>query len=47
MPEKIMKKHGKYSVKMTTYKRFKADTSKNRNILANETTEYLHCLIKE
>lgn len=45
--QKIMKKHGKYSVKMTTYKRFKADTSKNRNILANETTEYLHCLIKE
>ena len=29
------------------YRRFKADKDENRNITANETIEYLHCLVKK
>ncbi len=42
----IMNKYGKYSFYTKEYKRFKADKSTNRNILASSTTEYIHCLIK-
>ena len=44
--KKIMSKYGKYSFYTKTYRRFKADKDKNRNISANETIEYLHCLVK-
>lgn len=43
----IMSKYGKYDLAERKYHRFKADTNANRNIKADETTEYLHCLIKE
>lgn len=43
--EKIMKKHGKYKVYMKEYRRFKADSS--RETKADNTVEYLHCLIKK
>lgn len=43
----IMSKYGKYIIFTKDYKRFKADSEKNRNIKANSTTEYLHALIKE
>ena len=42
----IMSKYGEYSYYTKSYKRFKADKDENRNILANETIEYLHCLVK-
>lgn len=42
--KKIMQKYGEYELHKKIYKRFKAD--KNRNHKANETYEYLHCLIK-
>lgn len=45
--KRIMSKYGKYSFYTKTYKRFKADKDENRNISANETIEYLHCLVKE
>lgn len=44
--ERIMKTYGEYKVYTKEYKRFKADKDENRNIVANTTTEYLHCLIK-
>lgn len=44
---RIMSKYGKYSFNTKEYKRFKADTDKNRNIIANSTFEYIHCLIKK
>lgn len=43
----IMSKYGYYKCFTKNYKRFKADKDENRNILRRETTEYLHCLIKE
>ena len=43
----IMSKYGFYKCFTQTYKRFKADKDENRNISGSETTEYLHCLIKE
>lgn len=43
----IMSKYGTYSCFTRTHKRFKADKDENRNTGKNETTEYLHCLIKE
>lgn len=43
----IMGKYGKYSFFTKEYKRFKADKDQNRNIAADSTTEYLHCLIKD
>lgn len=42
--EKIMKKYGKYKVYMKEYHRFKADNG--RDSKADNTIEYLHCLIK-
>lgn len=43
----IMSKYGEYSVYTKNYRRFKADKDENRNIAANETIEYLHCLVKK
>lgn len=45
--KKIMSKYGNYSYCIKSYKRFKADNNKNRNIIADETIEYLHCLVKK
>ena len=42
----IMSKYGKYEVRTTEYRRFKADKEENRNHKASSTVEYLHCLIK-
>jgi len=38
----IMKKYGKYSLRIKEYQRFKADKTENRNHKANST--YLHLL---
>ncbi len=43
----IMSKYGDYSFYTKSYRRFKADKDSNRNISANETVEYLHCLVKK
>lgn len=43
----IMSKYGDYSFYTKSYRRFKADKDLNRNISANETVEYLHCLVKK
>lgn len=43
----IMSKYGKYEVRTTEYRRFKADKEENRNHKASSTVEYLHCLIKD
>jgi adenine-specific DNA-methyltransferase len=43
--EKIMKKYGKYRVFIKEYRRFKADN--DRDCKAENTVEYLHCLIKK
>lgn len=43
----IMSKYGKYACYTQDYRRFKADKDENRQIAANTTTEYIHCLIKE
>ena len=45
--KQIMEKYGQYSVYTKNYRRFKADKDENRNIAANETIEYLHCLVKK
>lgn len=42
----IMSRYGKYNFFTKEYKRFKADKDENRNISADSTMEYLHCLIK-
>lgn len=42
----IMSRYGDYQVFTKEYRRFKADKDINRNIIANQTTEYLHCLTK-
>lgn len=44
--KEIMSRYGEYSFFTKEYKRFKADKDENRNIVADSTTEYLHCLIK-
>lgn len=44
--KEIMSKYGEYSFYTKEYKRFKADKDENRNIVADSTLEYLHCLIK-
>jgi CRISPR-associated endonuclease/helicase Cas3 len=36
-----------YEMFSTDYRRFKADTDKNRNHKSEKTVEYLHCLIKK
>lgn len=43
--EKIMRKYGKYKVYMKEYHRYKADSS--RETKADNTVEYLHCLIRK
>ncbi len=43
----IMSKYGKYTCYTQDYRRFKADKDENRQIAADSTTEYIHCLIKE
>lgn len=43
----VMSRYGRYTFFTKDYKRFKADREENRNIYADSTTEYLHCLIKE
>lgn len=43
----IMSKYGKYACYTRSYRRFKADKDENRQIAAEATTEYIHCLIKE
>ncbi|MEQ2399986.1 DNA adenine methylase [Peptoniphilus hominis (ex Hitch et al. 2025)] len=43
----IMSNYGMYKCFTKSYRRFKADTEKNRNISGSKTTEYIHCLIKE
>ena len=45
--KEIMSHYGQYSFYTKEYRRFKADKDENRNIAANSTTEYLHCLVKE
>ena len=42
----VMKKYGRYSLKMIDYQRFKADKTENRNHKATSTVEYLHILEK-
>lgn len=42
----IMSRYGEYSFFTQEHRRFKADKEENRNIAADSTTEYLHCLIK-
>ncbi|MGF7231389.1 DNA adenine methylase [Arachidicoccus sp.] len=42
----IMKKYGHYSREETSYQRFKADKTENRQHKFNSTTEYLHILEK-
>lgn len=42
----IMSEFGEYRCYTRKYRRFKADKSENRNISADSTVEYLHCLIK-
>jgi adenine-specific DNA-methyltransferase len=42
----IMSKYGRYSLRTTTYQRFKADKDSNRQHKARQTTEYLHVLTK-
>ncbi|TFZ39160.1 modification methylase [Soehngenia longivitae] len=44
--KKIMSKYGEYSFYTKEHRRFKADKEENRNISADSTLEYLHCLIK-
>lgn len=44
--EKIMKKHGEYSLVTKDYQRFKADKDENRKHKADNTKEYLHILKK-
>lgn len=42
----IMKRYGRYDLVTTSYQRFKADKTENRNHKATKTTEYLHILEK-
>jgi adenine-specific DNA-methyltransferase len=42
----IMSKYGKYDLATTSYQRFKADKTENRNHIASSTTEFLHILEK-
>lgn len=43
----IMAKYGKYNLRTTNYRRFKADKTENRNHKATATVEYLHILEKQ
>ena len=42
--EEIMSRYGEYSLATTSYQRFKADKSTNRNHKATSTVEYLHII---
>ena len=43
----IMSRYGEYRLfTRDDYKRFQADTADNRNIAADTTVEYLHCLVR-
>ncbi|WP_312640811.1 DNA adenine methylase [Hydrogenoanaerobacterium sp.] len=42
----IMSRYGSYSVRMQSYRRFKADSDENRPHKDKVTTEYLHILVK-
>ena len=44
--EQVMKKYGTYELASTSYQRFKADKTQNRNHKASSTQEYLHILQK-
>lgn len=44
--KKIMSKYGEYGFYTKEYKRFKADKEENRKILAKQTLEHLHFVIK-
>lgn len=44
--KRIMSSYGKYDLVSTNYKRFKADSTANRNHKAKKTQEYLHILEK-
>lgn len=44
--KEIMSRYGEYKFFTKEYRRFKADKDENRNISADSTTEYLHCLTK-
>lgn len=44
--ERVMSRCGAYRCFTQSYRRFKADRDENRSIAGNETTEYLHCLIR-
>ena len=43
----VMEKYGEYEMFCKDYRRFKADTDKNRNHKSDKTVEYLHCLVKK
>ncbi len=45
--KEIMSTYGTYIQYTQEYRRFKADKEENRNISADSTVEYLHCLEKE
>lgn len=45
--KEIMSAYGVYKCFKKTYRRFKADKAKNRKYSSDNTTEYLHCLVKE
>jgi adenine-specific DNA-methyltransferase len=42
----IMSRYGEYDLATTSYQRFKADKSENRNHKADSVLEYLHILTK-
>lgn len=44
--KRIMEKYGEYGLAQTNYQRFKADTDANRQHKADQTTEYLHYMVK-
>lgn len=43
----VLRNYGSYRLATKRYQRFKADNNSRRNHKANQTTEYLHCLIKD
>ena len=44
--QKTLSHYGNYKCYTKSYRRFKADRDDKRNIIANSTVEYLHCLEK-
>ncbi len=43
----VMERYGSYDLVTKNYKRFKADSTENRNHAASATKEYLHILEKK